>query len=153
MSKWNKPGDPVETPDDADRVFRWVEGTITASGGGGGSAASRHSDHAHIAVSAGDGRGGAGGAVITEPSGYWDADYLSKIYTYAKCDWCGYQSTKAADRLMVGVAYFPGDDAIHCIPTERCYRRLRFRAGLFLGEVLQVKRENNTALLSALLPE
>jgi hypothetical protein len=147
---WSKPGDPIETPDDADRVFKWVEGTVVASGGGGGGgSAVIHSDHTHIAVSSG-GRGGAG---IVIPD-YWADEYPTKTtYTYAKCDWCGYRSTKAADRLMVGVAYFPEDEAIHCIPTERCYRRLRFRAGLLLGEVLQVKRENNTALLTALLPE
>jgi hypothetical protein len=78
-----------------------------------------------------------------------------RVYAYNQCHWCGFQAVDkiVAEHPSYGVAYFPADDAIHCIMVEHCRRRLMFSLGLLLGEILQVKNERSAALLSALFPE
>jgi hypothetical protein len=63
---WFKPGDPVESFEDAGRATRWVRETITggsvaATGGG------IHSDYTRIMV--GDAR------IVFEPPEYWSASF------------------------------------------------------------------------------
>ena len=106
-----------------------------------------HDDHTHIEIR--DGAGIVKGEFLhREP--YWTYELDYKI-----CDWCGF---KPVDKIVVehptlGVAYFPYDDAVHCIMPEHCRRRLLIRIRLLLGAVKMVKINRGAAMLADLLPE
>jgi hypothetical protein len=110
-----------------------------------GSTAS-HDDHAHIEIR--DGAGIVRGEFL-HPEPY------KTSYAYKTCEWCGFIPIDkiVAEHPTLGVAYFPYDDAIHCIMPEHCRRRLLIRIRLLLGEIRLEKMNRGYAMLSDLLPE
>jgi len=104
-----------------------------------------HDDHMHIEIR--DGAGIVKGEFL-HPEPF-------KVAYHNQCDWCGFKPVYkiVAEHPELGIAYFPYDDAIHCIMPEHCRKRLLIRIRLLLGAVKLVKIDRSEALLSALLPE
>lgn len=106
-----------------------------------------HSDHVEIEVR--DGAGIVRGGFLRR-----DPFYEVSAF-YATCEWCGFvpYDKVVAEHPTLGVAYFPYDDAIHCITPEHCRRRLLVRIRLLLVALKLEKMNLGYAMLADLLPE